>query len=61
MAQRTYIPQLFKIEKDLNDYIARYGVKLEENTEPSVWACIQAVATAVAECLPLIAPAPPED
>jgi hypothetical protein len=61
MSQKTYLVQLFDLEKRLNDYISRWGVKLQANTDDQTWTCIQAVATAIVECLPLVAPPTPED
>lgn len=59
MAQRTYLIGLWLAMTALSRYMSRWLVKLEANMTAQQFACLQAVITAVNECLPLIQPAPP--
>lgn len=59
MAQRTYLYGLWLAMTALSRYISRWLVPLEANMNTQQFLCLQAVVTAINECLPLIQPAPP--
>lgn len=59
MATRTYLIGLWLVLSAAYSYITRWSVKLEANMTTQQWVCLQAVLTALNECLPLIQPAPP--
>lgn len=59
MSQRTYLYGLWLAMTALSRYISRWLVKLEANMDTQQFLCLQAVVTAINECLPLIQPAPP--
>lgn len=59
MAQRTYLYGLWLTMTALSKYIDRWIIKLEGNMDTQQFLCLQAVVTAINECLPLIQPPPP--
>lgn len=61
MAQRTYLIGLYLALNAAYKYITRWTIKLQGNVDDHTWTCIQAVLTALEECLPLILPPPPVD
>jgi hypothetical protein len=59
MASRTYLIQFYWLVYYLSKYIGRWLPKMTENMDSQQAACVNALYTALQECLPLFQPAPP--
>jgi hypothetical protein len=61
MAQRTYLIGLYFALSFGYRYVSRWLPKIEQNASAEQFTCILAVLNALQECLPLIAPGPPNE
>jgi len=59
MAQKTYLVGLWLVLSAAYRYSSRWQPKLQASMTEQQFACLTAVITALGECLPLIAPGPP--